>query len=245
MSAWSWHLVAGKNKQIKTCVAILAIVIPLLISNTKAQSETAFTQNATFDIPTKEAKISFGANGTYTSATLANGTWSFKNLKLEGYRILTDLNVSARNSNIIITSFMIWNTTARVARLRYVAEGLGEQTFQMGIAAGEGRWGLHPEWSVIANGIWLGEGDAWKITSDGTVTIKSVTGNVSISHYSFLGLGESQRDLSFFEQHSVSITTIAIAGLIVILGTIVRIKTKKGMTTNGVNLKNTQQIRCE
>ena len=236
---------ADKNKQIITYIAILAIALLLLPYNTKAQSETAFTQNATFDIPTKEAKISFGVNGTYTSATLTDGTWSFKNLKLRGSQTLSTFNVSASNSNVTITSFFLGNTT-RAARLRYVAEGLGEQTFQMGIAAGEGRWGLHPEWSVIVDGVWLGEGEGWEITSDGTVTVKSVTGNVSISRYSFLGLSESQGDLPFFEQHSVSIATMAIAGFIVILGTMVRMKTKKRHDNqNGVNLKNTEQIRCD
>ena len=87
--------------------------------------------------------------------------------------------------------------------------------------------GLHPEWSVIVNGVWLGEGEGWKITSDGTITIKGVIGNVSLVHYNFLGLNETDKDLSFFEQHSVSITTIAFAGFTVILGTIIWIKTKR------------------
>lgn len=215
---------------------ILAVVILMLLQNAKAQVETVFTQNETFEIPSQGSNISFGVGGTYTSATLANGTWSFTNLKLNGSQTISNFEVSARNSNITINSFFSRNVTIRWARLRYVAEGLGEQTFQMGIAAGEGRWGLHPEWSIIVNGVWLGEGDGWRIMPDGTVTIKGVTGNVSIVHYNFFGLGGSDEDLPFYEQHSVSIMTATFAGFIVILGAIVRLRTKKGHDSqNGVD----------
>ena len=217
---------ASKNKQILT-TAILAVVTLLLLYNAKAQIETVFMQNSTFEISSQEANISFGVGGTYTSASLANGTWSFTNLKLNGSQTISNFEVSARNSNITINSFFSRNVTLRSARLRYVAEGTGEQTFQMGIAAGEGRWGLHPEWSVIVNGVWLGEGDGWRITPDGTVTIKGATGNVSIVNYNFSGLVGSDEGLPFYEQHSVSITTAVFAGFIAILGIIIRFKTKK------------------
>ena len=227
---------SDKNRHIMMCTIILAVVILLLLHNAKAQIETIFTQNTIFDISTQEGKIRFGVSGTYTSATLTNGTWSFTDLKLDGSQTLDIFKVSARNSNITINSFILGNTTLRAARLRYVAEGLGEQTFQMGIAAGEGRLGLHPEWSVIFNGVWLGEGEGWKITSDGTITIKGATGNVSILHYNFLSVSETPKDLPFYEPHSVSITTIAFTGFIAILGIIVRLKTKKQDSQKAVNL---------
>jgi len=229
-------LLADKKKQMMTYTVLLLVVIILLVHNAKAEIETTFTQNTTFDISTHESKISFGVNGTYTSATLTDGTWSFTNLKLNGSQTLNNFSVSARNSNVTITSFIIGNTTSRLTILRYVAEGLGEQTFKMGIDAEEGRWGLHPEWSVIVNGAWLGEGDGWKIAPDGTVSIEGVTGNVSIAHYGFLGLSESDKDLPFYEQHSVSITTVAFMVSVAFLGTIVRLKTKKGENRNRVNL---------
>ena len=215
---------------------ILAVVILLLLQNAKAQIETVFTQNVTFSISSQGGNISFGVGGTYTSATFANGTWSFTNLKLNGSQTISNFEVSARNSNITINSFFSRNVTLRSARLRYVAEGLGEQTFQMGIAAGEGRWGLHPEWSVIVDGVWLGEGDGWRISPDGTVTIKGVTGNVSIVYYNFFGLIESDEDLPFYEQHSVSIMTATFAVFTAILGAIIRLITRKRRDSqNGVN----------
>lgn len=230
-------MATNKNKQLLTYTVILGVVILCLTCYAEAQIETAFTPNENFNISTQEAKISFGVGGTYTNATVTNGMWSFTDLKLNGSQTLNTFKVSARNSNITINSFRLGNTSLRAARLRYVAEGLGEQTFHIGIAAGEGKWGLHPEWSVIVNGVWLGEGDGWKITTDGTVTIKGVTGNVSIVHYNFLGLSESDSDLPFYEQHSVSIATIAFTSFIAILGTIFRLKTKKGHADlNGVNL---------
>jgi len=216
---------------------ILAVVIVLLLHTGKAQIETIFTQNTTFDIPTQEGKISFSVSGTYTSAILADGTWSFTNLLLNGSQNLDTFQVSARNSNITINSFILRNTTLRSARLRYVAESSGEQTFKMGITAGEGRWGLHPEWGVIVNGIWLGEGDGWKIAPDGTVTINGATGNVSILHYNFLGLSEADKNMSFYEQHSVLILTLAFMSFMVSLGTIFwlknkRLSSKKDVTSN-------------
>ena len=217
---------ANKNKLMTTCTVLMVLIL-LFLNNAKAQNETVFPQNATFNISTLDGKISFGVGGTYTSATLTNGTWSFINLKFNGSQTIKIFKVSARNSNVTITSFIIGNTTSRSARLRYVAEGLGEQTFQMGIAAGEGKWNLHPEWTVIVNDVWLGEGDGWKIASDGTVTIEGVTGNVSIAHYSFPGLSESDKDLPFYEQHSVSIATVTFVVFIVFLGTIIRLKTEK------------------
>ena len=199
---------SDKNRRMMMCTIILAVVILLLLHNAKAQIETIFTQNTTFDISTQEGKIRFGVRGTYTSATLRNGTWSFTDLKLDGSQTLDIFKVSARNSNITINSFILGNTTLRAARLRY----------------------------VIFNGVWLGEGEGWKITSDGAITIKGATGNVSILHYNFLSVSETPKDLPFYEPHSVSITTMAFTGFIAILGIIVRLKTKKQDSQKAVNL---------
>jgi hypothetical protein len=86
---------------------------------------------------------------------------------------------------------------------------------------------LHPEWSVIVDGVWLGEGEGWTIRPDGTLTVTGGVGNVSIVYYSFMGLIENEPDLPFYEQHSVSIATIALVAIIASLGAIIRLKTKK------------------
>lgn len=111
--------------------------------------------------------------------------------------------------------------------LRYVAQGQGQQTFNIGIAAGEGRWGLHPEWSVIVDGAWLGEGEGWTIRPNGTLTVIGVVGNVSIVYYNFMRLIGNESDLPFYKQHSVSIGAIALVVIIASLGAIIKLKTKK------------------
>ena len=74
---------ANKNKLMTTCTVLMVLIL-LFLNNAKAQNETVFPQNATFNISTLDGKISFGVGGTYTSATLTDGTWSFTNLKLNG-----------------------------------------------------------------------------------------------------------------------------------------------------------------
>jgi hypothetical protein len=216
-------------------VCLIASLIFLQACNTaKGQLETSFTPNDRFNLQSLDGTISFGLNGTYSSATLANNTWIFENLSLNGSQPLDTLRVSTQNSSIIINSYQTFNTTLRAARLRYVAQGQGQQTFNIGIAASEWRWGVHPEWSVIlesANyGVWLWEGEGWTIRPDGTLTVTGVVGNVSILYYRFMGLIGNAPDLPFYEQHSVSIATIALVAVIASLGAIIRLKTKKSVT---------------
>jgi hypothetical protein len=209
----------------------VSLILLQSCATTKGQLETSFTPADQFNLQSLDGTISFGLNGTYSSAILANNTWVFENLRLNGSQPLNTFRVSTQDSSIIINSYQASNTTLRTARLRYVAQGQGQQTFNLGIAAGERRWGLHPEWSVIVEsasyGVWLGEGEGWTIKPDGTLTVTGVVGNVSILYYSFMGLMGNELDSSFYEQHSVSITTIALVSIIASLGAIITLKTKK------------------
>ena len=206
---------------------IVSLILLQTCTTIEGQLETSFTPADSFALESLGGTINFGLNGTYSSATMANNTWVFENLRLNGSQPLNTLRVSTKDSSIIINSYRAFNITLRGARLRYVAQEKGRQTFNIGIAAGEGRWGLHPEWSVIVNGIWLGEGEGWTIKPDGTLTVTGALGNVSIVYYSFMRLIGNTSDLPFYEQHSVSIATIALVAIVASVGAIIRLKTRK------------------
>ena len=217
------------------CALIISVIASLILlqafTTAKGQLGTSFSTADRFDLQSLDGTISFALNGTYSTATLANNTWVFENLRLNGSQPLNTLRVSAQDSSIIINSYQTFNTTLGVAMLRYVAQGQGQQTFNIGIAANEWRGGLHPEWSVTVESanyyVWLGEGEEWTIRPDGTLTVTGVVGNVSITYFGFIGLIENETDLPFFEQHSVSIATIALVAVIASLGAIISLKTKK------------------
>lgn len=235
-------LVANKNKSLLVWALVLATLILFLTYLTaEAQNEKSIAPSDEFNIPSQNGKIGFAANGTFSNATFMNGTWNFADLVIDGSEPLSSFKVAVKNSNVTISSFRASSFRLRSARLRYIAEGKGEQTFNIGIAAGEGKWGVHPEWSVIVDNVWLGEGDGWKIAPDGTITVKGVAGNISIVHYAFLALSENDTNLSFYEQHSVSILTIASAAIITIIGTVIRFKTKKGRT-DPIGVKSTIKL---
>jgi hypothetical protein len=227
----------NKKDTILCSIIILSLIASLILlqacATANGQLETSFTPADRFNIQSLDGTISFGLNGEYSTATLANNTWVFENLRLNGSHPLNTLRVSTQNSSIIINSYQAFNTTLRAASLRYAAQGPGQQTFNIGIDAGESRLGLHPEWSVVIErasyGVWLGEGEGWTIRPDGTLTVTGVVGNVSIVYYNFMGLIGNEPDLPFYEQHSVFIATITLASITASLGAIIRIKTEKSV----------------
>jgi hypothetical protein len=226
-------LAAKKNHSILTTI-ILSLIATLILlqacTNAAAQTEASFTSADRFSIPSLGGEIGFASNGTYANATLTNNTWRFTGLKLDRSQQLGNLTVSAKNSTITITSYRagsnISNTTARYAWLRYVATGQGQQTVSLGIAAGEGQLGLHPDWSVVVNNVWLGEGEGWAIAPDGTVTVTGAVGNVSIARYSFGSNGDTS-NLPFYERHSVTITTVAIVAATVAIATLIKARNNR------------------
>jgi hypothetical protein len=206
-------------------IVVLLQVCPIAI----AQTDTNFTPADSFHIPSHNTIISFAVNGTYANAKLRNDTWNFADLRLSGSQPLENLEVSAQDSNVTIVSYQVYNTTLSSARLRVVVEGRGKQTFNIGIDVEQGEWGVHPEWSVIVNGVWMGEGDGWSITLDGTLTITGLIGNVTIVHYGFLeAIGSENGAIqSFVQKHSVAIITTVIVAITVIIAIVIRVRNKK------------------
>ncbi len=191
------------------------------------QSETGFTTTNKFDIPLLNSSVSFGADGNYKKALLENNEWHFFNLHFNSVQSAEklDLRVSAKDCEVTIFSCLIYNSTftgerAKSATVRYHVVGNGEQVFDLGLDPKLGDWG------VVIDGVFKGETDGWRLSSDGTLTITGATGNVTLSYYGFPASfrdsidGEDQ----IFSQHSVVAITSFVVGFIVLLAASVRIR---------------------
>ena len=93
--------------KISTGVAIIAIlfILSLTCSYTQAQTNTAFTSAAKFLVPAYNGSISFAVNGTYSTATFENNTWTFTDLHLNRSTLLGSFDISTQNSNITVVSY--------------------------------------------------------------------------------------------------------------------------------------------
>jgi len=208
---------------------IIALALPQTCSIAIAQNEINFTPPGKFGIPEYNGTINFAFNGTYTLASLENETWNFVNLRLNYSHALENLEVSTQNSNITIISYRSTNTTSGNARLRYSVEGQGRQTFNIGLDPKGG------EWSVVFDGVFMGEGDGWNASPDGTLTILGATSDVTIWYFVFPDSRRINENSNppFYQQHSVAIVTSVALAMTVILTSAVRRKNKKHLENSG------------
>jgi hypothetical protein len=220
-------LKAVNKKTMLPCVAA-AVLLTWVFSSScafvNAQTAIAFTQTDQFRISENNSTINFAPGGTYTQATLQNGSWIFLNLHLNNSGnndTLESFKVSAKDSNMTITSCQKFSgTTTAGERLRYTVIGHGEQAFNFGIDLKSG------EWSVVLNGrqTFISEKENWHITPDGTITVTGATVNATISYY-ILPPGFGSVDTSnqtFYEQHSVAIVTGASVAFALVLVVLIR-----------------------
>jgi hypothetical protein len=226
------------GKVSSTEFAVFFIVTALLFFPicffTQAQTNYTFEPIDKFTIPEYNAVISFSTAGTYKQANLIKGTWHFADLQLNNSQNLEQLQISAQNSNVSITSYRATNATLGSLRLRYVVEGQGTQTLNLGDISRSGRW------SVILNGVFVAENNGWKILPDGTLTVTGATANVSVSYYYYPESFDDRSSQPFFEQHSVSILATAAAAITVVLAVAIAIKTRKAPTDEVNNLINNE-----
>jgi hypothetical protein len=223
------NVTTSKPALIGLAAAILLILVfPSLYPNAKGQDAATFTPQDKFSIPELNGSISFALNGSYSSATLENGTWSFNDLNLNNSQPLGNLKVSAENSNLTIWSFRSFNFSGRSAQLRYNVQGNGTQTINLCLNSTQP---THPiEWSVIVPGIqprnvFLAEGDRWNLLPDNSVVVFGLTGNVSVTHYGYVIPNNS--NLPFYQQHSLIIITTALLAVIVAVAVIIRFKVRR------------------
>jgi hypothetical protein len=197
-------------------IFIIFLLFPFFYLSAQAQNEIGFLSTDKFDIPDYNGSVSFASGGTYELANLENGMWSFVNLQLNNSFRLETFNVSARESDLTVSSIQAFDDDLG-AFLSYTVVGVGEQTFNFGVNAVGGRW------SVTFNDVFIAENSGWNLLPDNTLSITGATSNVTLLYFvfsdSFPGNGS---DKSFFEQHSVSIITGVIAAFVVIAAVLIR-----------------------
>ncbi len=207
-----------------TIALLIALSLPS-IQSAQAQNATTFTPQDTFAIPAYNGTIRFALNGTYTSATLNNDTWTFNSLILNGSFPLGNLKFSAKNCDITVYNYysMSYNSR-RLGYIRFYVEGNGEQAVNLGFNSS--RPSDPSEWTVIAPGnVFLAEGQNWRLLPDDTLVIYGVTGNVTVARYNY---GYPADNRPFYLQHSVIILTVVAVAVTVTVATVIKLKTKRG-----------------
>jgi hypothetical protein len=190
----------------------------------QAQTGTSFTPKDNFAIPLYHGSISFGVNGSYSTATFDNDSWTFTNLFLDGSSPIATLKFSAQDFNVTIFSYVTSNNTGSQSfRLRYVVEGKGKQILNFGLGPEES---ASFEWTVSVNSHVFGEGSVWTISHDGTIIVNGAIGNVSIAHYDF-GAVISNSNLPFYQQHSVAIAMAVAVAVTVAIAVVTKLKTRE------------------
>ena len=218
-------------------VLIWLLANPQLCAITQAQTQTAFTTADKFSIPQYNGTISFAQNGSYSTASLENGFWTFKNLKLDSKNPSflglnatqgsDELRISAQNSNVTIWTCISVNYTLPVNLLSYFAEGMGNQTVNLGLNATQSS---SDEWSVIvSDSVFLPLGQGWRHLPDDSVLVWGRTGNVTVAHF---GFNSDYRSLSFFLQHYVGIFTALMLAAITIVAVVIRVRARKSTKTS-------------
>jgi hypothetical protein len=200
---------------------IIVFVFPYIHPDTQAQNvvSTIFTPDDKFSTPVFNGSISFVANGSCSSVTLVNDTWTFMNLSLNNSEPLGNLTVSAINSNMTIFSYRSFNLFGRSAQLRYNVQGVGTQTINLGLNSSEST--SASEWGITLPGsVFPAEGEGWTLLPDNSVVIKGLTGNVSVTHYNFSITSDS--NLPFYYQHSISIITATVFIIILAIAIVIK-----------------------
>ena len=222
------NVTTSKPALIGLAAAILAILfLPLFYPAVDAQNATNFHAQDKFSIPELHGSIRFALNGSYSSATLENDTWTFTDLSLNGSQILGNLKVSSENSDLLIWSFRPFNFFgSRSAQLRYNVQGEGTQTVNLCLNTTKSTNPI--EWTITIPGgpgtTFLAEGDHWSLLSDNTVIVSGLTGNVSVSHYQFNIPNDST--LPVYQRHSLIIVTAVLMAVVVAVALVIHFKVR-------------------
>jgi hypothetical protein len=220
-------LTATKIKSIRAgviAIILLSLVSVPLLQNTQAQNATTFLPNEKFNIPERNGSISFSLNGSYASATLENGTWSFNDLRLNNSLSLGNLKVSAQNSIITITSYRSSTPFGRSQFIRYMVQGQGIQTVNFDLNYTKPT--QVSEWTVYRSpNIFLSLDQGWNLLPNDTIVLISQTGNVSVIHYRFDLPDDS--NLPFYLRHSIALITIVVVVATILVAVLITFKMRK------------------
>jgi len=222
------NITSSKPLLMGLATAIIGILLfPNFSVVAEAQTVTTFTTQDQFKIPELNGSIRFALNGSYSSATLENRTWTFNDLSLNNSRTLGNLKISVENSSLTVWSFRSFLTFSRSAQLRYNSEGAGIQTVNLCLNDTQPTNPI--EWSVTVPGnpstIFLAEHDHWNLLLDNTVVVSGLTGNVSVTHYAFNI--PDDRNLPFYQRHSVIIFTTIILAVVAAVAVVIRFRMRR------------------
>jgi len=210
---------------------VFVTVSSSLVLGAQAHDRTSFSASDRFVIPELNGSVQFAYNGSYSSAMLENNAWVFNDLMINTTRLLGNLKVSVKDSDITIFSFYSsGNISVNRQSVRYNAQGAGSQVFDLG-AEGVTH---HSEWWVtvsVPSTIFLAQGREWHLSPDNIVTVNEQTGNISVAHYNFNA--QSYSSLPFIERHSVLIVTLAVVAVAAIAASVVSVKVRS--KTHGSN----------
>ena len=211
-------------------ILVMVTIFSCTCTNLQAQTNVSFSPADKFSIPAYNGTISFAVNGVYSNATLANNSWIFTNLRLNGSLPIENLEFSAQNCNVTIFSYQAFNLTGlNMLLLSYVVEGKGEQILNFGFGSQEGGGvSTSAEWNVVfGTRLVTNEGEGWNLLPNGTliVTGASENENVTILHYVFAA--SSNSNLPFYQQHSVAIIVAIAIAITVAIAVVIKVRTKK------------------
>ncbi len=214
-------------KVVTVAFSIIALFCLSLSHTVEAQNSTLFNSTDSFVISDQNSSIRFATNGSYSSATLQDGTWVFKNLTLYNSTRANNLKISAYNSDVLIYAYSAsspYSQFSRFAIIIFSIERSGTQEFNFCLNNSEP---THPsEWGVVLpDGTFLAEGKNWQLLTDDTILISELTGNVTLVHYGFDASGK--KDLSFYEEHSVALVTLAVVAITIIISSIINYKVQR------------------
>ena len=217
---------ADGNPVLKGLAIVVFIALIFTINpNAQAQKSNNFSTTDKFDLPEQNGSISFATNGSYSSVTLENNTWTFNDLTLYNSSYNGDLKVSVKDSKIIIFNYYKYSgfgQSGEGAIIRYTAQGAGQQIINLGLNRTQPT--DKSEWSVLVpdadgNTIFLAEGRDWILLPDDSVVVNGLTGNITIANFGFTPSNEA--NLPFYVQHSIVLITLAILVATVVIAFVI------------------------
>ncbi len=211
---------------------LVVFAFPSYYSVYGKENEFILDSKDAFEIPDLNSTIRFSRNGTCSQVNFENNSWTFVDLFLNGTLSATKLNltVSSKNCNITITSYGLYDSIfsgspATTLRLSYNVSGEGSQSFNFFLKSAKG------DYSVIADGIFLGLFDGWSISPDSTITVTGERHTVRIMFYGVPNSDKTFAGQPFYQQHSVIIATSVILAVTVSLATLIRVGNVKRTKT--------------
>jgi hypothetical protein len=217
-----------------TMTLLIAVLIFSNIFHTaQAQTATVFTSTDMFSIPTQNSTIAFALNGSYSSATLENGTWTFRDLTfddpklpyfdLTGIKSVGDLKISASDCNITVWIYLNVYYSYPIVLVSYFSQGTGTQTVNLGL--NNTRPTSSSEWSVVvADNVFLAEGDGWRLLPDDSLVITpSAARNITVMHFDFND-PEVQKYLPFWMKHIILLLTGVVLSVTVAAAVLIKVR---------------------